>query len=156
MSLKTWKAEFYPETAKAVVRRTKDPRDIIAHGVLKWSGLTAEALKIHGLTKIEGEPLVRYNASKFLIDTSTCALCELYYELRSPEQCRNCPLYKSRGCVACDERVTGEPADYETDAPWVYFVKYNDPRLMQRALEDAMNWLNLTDGEPAPQSKTSK
>jgi len=88
MSLQSWKKEFYPVSASRVA-----DKDALAHSLRKWQGLTRAALRKHKISRfgytIGEEELNEY----FPIDSSTCALCEAFYEeLPGEASCGSCPL----------------------------------------------------------------
>ena len=92
MSLKTWKAEFYPVCA------SRCPKERAArHGLQKWLGLRKKSLKKHRLEQFGNE--ITDGKDYFFIDDLTSALCWHY----AFYACDECPLVKLRGGLRCDE-----------------------------------------------------
>lgn len=124
MSLETWKAEFYPTPANEV-----PAHDALAHSIQKWTGLLKKNLKKHGV-RIGWKELVGPDSS-LRIAAGTCALCIHHYGF--PE-CRNCPLFQSRGGVRCDKTH-----DDEFFPPYKRFLD-GDARPMLNALKKAQKF----------------
>lgn len=106
MSLESWKQEFYPIEANEVSKE-----NAISHSIRKWEGLRKENLKKHGVyVKGSLSWLIDNIADKtFILRSSTCALCYLYYEgFSNTNQCLECPLYRIRNNVQCDEKMKNE------------------------------------------------
>ena len=96
MSIESWKAEFYP------VEADKCPKEnVVAHSIRKWEGLYADNLKKHGL-EVDSDYIEDCLYDRFYIDSSSCALCQTHFT------CGDCPLYKVRGDVSCDNRSKRE------------------------------------------------
>lgn len=97
MSLKTWKAEFYPTPCNSVVTSTS----AIRHSLRKWQGLTPENLEKHGccISQEHADLVDKEDPEEWLgINGSSCSLCSFYEEL-----CSRCDLTKhTRGkdCMA--------------------------------------------------------
>lgn len=134
MSLATWRAEFYPITAKQAVERKED---LVAHSLQKWRGLTKANLKKHNVRQGTGSDrsklLDNDNLSSFWVSDETCALCEGFQPRDdcSP-RCGACPLLKVRRGVACDNYC-----GRETRSPYTKFTLEGDPRPMIKWLERA-------------------
>lgn len=119
MSIETWKAEFYPVEAGEV-----PAEHAVEHSLQKWIGLRPENLAKHGLY-YETHTVIplsgRMKDGYLSINSSTCALCELYSNERSfvdYEQCAKCPLARSRGGVPCDNaRPDEEVSPYHARSP---------------------------------------
>lgn len=140
MSLKSWKAKFYPGEAGEV-----DPEDAIKHSLTKWIGLRQENLKNHGLTHQEGWYSIQdMHQIEFRIDGSSCALCAVH---RAPwpgddepwvaaDLCLRCPLYQLRG-VSCDEELESEQDEdgAQVQAPYFAFTHGCDPEPMIALLQ---------------------
>ena len=92
MSLKSWRAEFYPVSAK---KAQHDTFVALQHAKLLWSGLTPENLAKHDVLEVSGDLRNKHYRGNFQIDASTCSLCERYLL-----KCSDCPLTRVRG-VAC-------------------------------------------------------
>ena len=129
MSLKTWKAEFYPVDADEV--RVEDAID---HSLTKWIGLRPENLAKHQVTSADYHG-VTDGADRMYVGGDACALCHLHhdedwYEEDDEEEgvgdaCGDCPLKLARGGVPCDNvRKT------EQKSPWGYWNDRNDPEPM--------------------------
>ena len=128
MSLKTWKKEFYPLPASKV----KGKRAAIKHSLKKWMGLTEENLAKHS---VEIGHQYDYNItvvtddrkSKLKINSSSCALCKLFYDNHTDEDkaCRRCPLYKS----------LGHPCDGMYGRPFIKWTNELNPEPMIKALQ---------------------
>lgn len=134
MSLKTWKAEFYPKPASRVAKK-----EALAHSLQKWKGLTKAALKRHGVVKAGWE--IIDGKDSFTISAASCALCVHHLNTsvfaQSPDRCGECPLAAVRRGVACDIRAVGE-----SHGPYQYFINACDARPMIRALQKAVRDAN--------------
>lgn len=143
MSIKSWKAEFYPVEADEV-----SAEDALAHSLKKWQGLQEESLLKHGLVKCaDGVKIEDDNERRFFKTSSdTCALCVHHHKTDGDgEYCGDCPLFKLRG-RSCDGYDCGEDGDEDEDedeiSPWLAWVEYNDPKPMIALLEEAISQQN--------------
>jgi hypothetical protein len=128
MSLDTWKAEFYPITAKEC-----PVEQAIEHSLRKWLGLRPEALQQHGVRITCGNLANETGDGRiFLISSSSCALCALHYAEDDDQPCASCPLAISRGGASCDGLAKGEKV-----APWWVWGDEKDHEPMIAALEKA-------------------
>lgn len=131
MSYETWKAEFYPETAEAIVDRGASPIELIEHSIRKWEGLKPENLSKHDVIHRNGK--LYDDSDPFLdalrIDFSSCSLCQRFLK---NSICSACPLHQSRGHIDCDE-----PKEDERLAPYYDFVDEGDPLPMIAELHAA-------------------
>lgn len=141
MSIASWKAEFYPVSAKKVPKS-----QALAHSLRKWIGLRSENLKRHGLKACFAAiyPLRRRPGRKFRylrINSASCALCVHYYDedKTDPQQtCLRCPLYAVCGCP-CDR-------DSPTAAsPFHSWTVRHDPEPMIRLLQAALEQQQKTE-----------
>lgn len=123
LSLKTWKAEFYPVEAKDVPEA-----EALAHSHRKWLGLLKENLERHGLKKI-GYDEISDGFESLEIDCDSCAMCVHYDDCRT---CPKCPLSKARG-RRCDDARTG------TTSPYGAFTASGDPEPMIALIELAIS-----------------
>ena len=114
MSLKTWKKEFYPKSAK----RTK-LSEAVEHSLQKWRGILPDNLKKHGLqrddNRIEDEN--DYDVV-FRLDDETCSLCVWYYNEDAAafdecSSCATCPLFKATGKSCADGESLYSEAIYD-------------------------------------------
>lgn len=122
MSLETWKDEFYPVEALAVLKK-----DAVEHSLRKWRGLRAANRAKHGVV-LEACGIVRGDdGAGLVIASSTCALCMWYSD--SVGYCRRCPIVKCNGC-GCD----GD------GSPYVEFLGRGDPEPMIALLEKTLAW----------------
>ena len=123
MSLKTWKAEFYPVTAKQAAK--KGDSAAIDQAILKYRGTFKKNLKKHGVFK-DGRNITESVGLvvSLAFNTKTCALCVRHFE---DEDCPTCPLRVALGCI-CDGRYDGIFEDWRHDS---------DPRPMLKALRKA-------------------
>lgn len=126
MSADSWRSEFYPVDAETVAKHG-DAVKAVEHSLQKWRGALPKNLKKHGLSCA---PLA------FIADT--CSLCKMYISGRC---CRACPLYVSRGEVAC----TDERSD-ELINPYDSYVLGHNPKPMIEALELALDWARKNGG----------
>lgn len=126
MSLESWKAEFYPVSAKT-------PRSDVArlrHSIRKWVGLRKANLKKHECHKDEfDDSLWDTGDGHFSVDTTSCALCEKYFDhaYEDDGQCRGCPLKNTLG-VRCDNLE-----DKQT-MPYTVWLDTGNPEPMIKAL----------------------
>jgi hypothetical protein len=125
MSLSTWKQEFYPVPADSV----KDDAAAVEHSIRKWEGLRKENLVKHAMRRSDRD--IGDDRDDFGIDCRSCALCVLHRtrDKDGEASCGDCPLYVSRGKVACDVST-----DDETIAPYRVFMNCGDPEPMLAAL----------------------
>ena len=129
MSLASWKKEFYPIPASKTSKRSA-----VAHSLRKWTGLTKANLKKHGLEACEATICEKNDEyEEMQIESDSCALCHHYLgdiSFNALDYCANCPLYKVRGNVSCDQRKVAEYA-----APYVAFLDTGDARPMLKWLK---------------------
>lgn len=118
MSLKSWKAEFYPVSAD---KATESGLTAVRHSVLKWSGLSTEALEKHGIKVDAFSDLRSRNGGSFAIDTSTCACCESV-----TNTCSACPIALATG------KECHEAFDF-------WDIRHN-PAPMQELLKEALDY----------------
>lgn len=125
MSLKTWKAEFYPIDAKDV-----PAEQAIAHSLRKWEGLTAENLEKHALTRNESINAISDGTLSLRIDAECCALCSHHFDEDNEEGfCPTCPLseYNEQRC------------DWDNrDGINLYFLGLQNPLIMITALKETL------------------
>ena len=105
MSIKTWKAEFYPVSASKCKKV-----DALDHAILKWSGTTKAAMKRHGLTIID-KYVVDEQGRGFPFTVPTCALCR--HSSTAGLVCCDCVIEQTTG-MSCFEAYlrwcqTGDP-----------------------------------------------
>lgn len=129
MSLKTWKKEFYPITAKQAAK--KSVVEAVEHSLTKWTGLKKSNLEKHDvhqyLASIEYDD---YRVS-MSIDDSSCALCQKF--IAKNDSCYGCPLYIVRGENQCDWTVKNEN-------PYREWTHNENPSLMIKYLRKALKW----------------
>lgn len=131
MTIKTWKAEFYPIDASKC-----SAENALAHSLQKWRGLLPENREKHGLST--GGTFIRELTGRkaylgYFMGSDTCALCSVFYEKRQTFGCSTCPLAKSRDGVPCDKwsrKHDGEDADS------LWYRSLHDPECMVVALEN--------------------
>lgn len=126
MSIRTWKAEFYPNDAYAFREGTGVAADIIRHSLRKWQGLRKEALAKHGVEYNGYYVSASGERSALDIDSDTCSLCVAYFD--SDEDgvgCDQCPLYQH----------LGERCDYNAFSPYSIACRTHDVEPMIAALE---------------------
>ena len=97
MSLKSWKAEFYP---KAPSKRMS-AKDAIAHSIRKWTGVSKANCRKHQVVyenhwvAEQGDDLLG-----MLFASESCALCVKYFDssfLTPISACVVCPIVKVTG-----------------------------------------------------------
>ena len=138
MSMKTWKAKYYPVVASKVSKK-----NALQHSLQKWLGLLPSVLKKHGLwaadscignvIEIRGDNVHLGDEGDLEINWSTCALCHhfAYKSDADNDCCAGCPL----------NEVLGEPCDSSDDngdSPYWTFVCHNDPKPMIAGLKKAV------------------
>ena len=140
MSLKTWKAEFYPTTAKQSARGSA--LNAARHSLQKWTGLTKASMKRHGV-RINGYREVQeagaseYRDDSFVVDDESCSLCEKFFgdPRYDDDCCIKCPLYKTLGGKRCDGDK--QPylvwADTQDPAPMIAALRKTVKRLEKEA-----------------------
>ena len=123
MSIKSWRAEFYPCSAKSAAAK-KDP---IGHSLRKWIGLLPKNLKKHGVVFSwgEGKPII--------LNEDTCALCVIHHD-KIGSYCAGCPLMVIQGNRDCDDDF-GDDGDDEVSPYWLGMR--GNPRPMIEALKKA-------------------
>ena len=120
MSLKTWKAKYYPTPAS----ECKAGLSAVNHSLRKWRGLTNAVLTKHGLT-LNGARLIDAQYCWMLdIDGGSCALCVHYAESIDGTICGDCPL----------RRHLGKRCDETDDMPFRRFSKGGNVQPMIQAL----------------------
>lgn len=127
MSVKTWKKEFYPISAKS----PKTKLGAIKHSIKKWRGLTIENLKKHDVETSKYFSCIRDPKEVFIIDAGSCALCNLYlYPNNDMERkCLECPLYSILNKKSCDVGMR---------SPYAIWADKKNPNPMIHALETAL------------------
>jgi hypothetical protein len=105
MSIRSWKKEFYPITARKTLKR-----NALKHSIQKWKGLLPKNLAKHDL-----------KAPPIEITADTCALCH-----HSQDGCADCQLFKIRGRVSCCNEIFGD----EKLAPHEIWITTADPHPM--------------------------
>jgi len=128
MSIKSWKEEFYPVTAKEVNTYGTD-KELIEHSLKKWNGLRKENLEKHQIAKGHYS-LSDIEKEYFSADGGSCALCQRY-----DDNCEGCPLEKVRGSVACSDETKNEDIA-NTRSPWHEWTHNDNP-------EPMIFWLNV-------------
>ncbi len=107
MSIKSWKAKFYPEEAVAVALRGNDI-ECIEHSIRKWNGVSPENLQKHNVC-IRGYRIEAKDVSWPYLPmvSETCALCHLtdirHNEEQDDDECSQCPIVKATG-TKCDSQ----------------------------------------------------
>ena len=155
MSFKSWREEFYPQTAESIVRSVKGARYeeeiIVEHSLQKWTGLRPENLKKHNVI-YSGDGgyyengvrskynRVQYSANIVPINDESCSLCEAYFKSSNGvygnlHSCRACPLYQARGRVACYSDTDRNNGD---EAPYHVFTSTDNPEPMIKWLEKTL------------------
>ena len=128
MSLKTWKKEFYPVSFKSPNTKLR----AIKHSLKKWRGLTAENLKKHNVENSLMFPVIRDAKEDFVINSGSCALCNLYFLPlygTHRKECFECPLYSTLKKRKCDSWK---------QSPYRVWVDSKDPTPMIYALEKTL------------------
>ena len=127
MSLKTWKAEFYPVSARFLVRAGGTMSELVEHSLRKWVGLRLENIDRHGVKVYYG--VLRDSDGTLDIDSSSCALCAAYFDIPGVDRCQKCPLSEARGGIPCDRMTATEEAVCGS-SPWFAFTHAGDPEPM--------------------------
>ncbi len=130
MSLRTWKAEFYPVTASKVKKK-----DAVAVSLLKWSGMTKKNLAKHSVEFSGGDVFDPTTGEVFYNYSETCALCAKYATPNyNNDDCGKCPLFLSRGEVSCFVATGSE----RMLSPFA--ARMTSPLPMISALKKAAKW----------------
>lgn len=127
MSIKSWKKEFYPITARQAAEQSRVRAT--EHSLRKWIGLRKSNLNRHELFVGDYESDIQDENESFPIRSISCALCEKFDQGKN---CTECPLFESRGGVRCDS-----PA---TNSPFTCWTLDNNPAPMIKALRKALKW----------------
>ena len=135
MSLKTWKAEFYPVTARNCPAGKE-----LEHSTQKWRGLLPENLSKHGCSILQGDVHDNKTGARLMINAGSCALCRKFNDVRD-DNCERCPLAVARaqddqddGCpVRCDDTRRDESL-----SPWYKYRSSQDASAMLYWLELAI------------------
>lgn len=130
MSINSWKKEYYKGRVKTAAR---DAMAATEHSLLKWTGLSYDNLKKHGLEKwscgIIANPQTR---AEFSVGNDECALCQ--YSTYGDEygiSCKVCPLARSSDDMTC----------YDCDSPYRVWERTGDNAPMVQALQRTIAWL---------------
>lgn len=135
MSLKTWRAEFYPVPASRVSKR-----DAAAHSLRKWLGARPAALRRHGfqsLSKLMDAAIGSASGGEF--SARDCALCHRFQLEQCEERCAKCPLAVVRNGIPCFDRMSGESV-----SPYCSVRAHADPEPMIRWLRKAVRYSERT------------
>jgi hypothetical protein len=130
MSLAEWKKKFYPIPANMVSKK-----DALAHSLKKWEGLLSRNLKKFNLEIVDStlySDIGEDEEDELRIDSDSCALCNWYMDIPGKRYCENCPLYKIRKGIACDDK-----SETEKFSPYGTFYRNNDARPMYNLLKKA-------------------
>lgn len=128
MSLKEWKKQYYPIPAEKAIQ---DDLTAARHGLRKWQGASAAALKRYRLIR-RGSILYDHDfAYDFMFGSSTCALCT-----RCACNCDICPGTHANDGRACCDRLT-TPSNTPPLTPYSVFVETGNVRPM-------LDWLRRT------------
>ena len=130
MSMRGWLKEFYPTPASKV--REEDALD---YTIRKWTGLLEENLHRHDMV-VDGVTLTdkQTGAPILSVCTSSCALCEFYYD-EEEEGCLRCPdEEEEEGCPRCPLVRYGETCCNDNGSGYLKWLGTKDARPMLAAL----------------------
>lgn len=136
MTLKSWKAEFYPITAGQAAK--KSLVEAVEHSIQKWNGLRKANLKKHNLEVGYLDRIEDEDGDTLGIDVDSCALCKKFVVPNG--KCDGCPLFESRGKVTCDNYTKKEFEEEDGNHPFGEWCDWNNPVPMIRALKKALKW----------------
>lgn len=138
MTLKTWKKEFYPITAKQAARGSVIKA--LQHSIQKWEGLKKSNLRKYGVeTNLSFHRILDDDDCHMNIDAESCALCHKFY-MKNDGSCEGCPLYNVRGETRCDQRGSN------SNNPFRHWLETGNPSVMLEWLHKALESLEKTDG----------
>lgn len=162
MSIDSWKAEFYPVTARQLALPRDDPGknatdlELIDHCIKKWEGLKPENLTKHEIYLTDDKDVapiwvVGGSAPDFVaINSSSCALCIRHLEPVDEDSlpCDQCPITLSRG-ASCDTDLRTDPrlpiepgsSTLRPFSPWHAFYNHGVTEPMLKVLRDARKWV---------------
>ena len=120
------------------------------HSLTKWIGLLPKNLKKHELRRYSND-IGKYKFSDFAsaknfrvfrVDSSTCSLCNKYYDRSAPyhDECHACPLAIVRGDISCTQLRSEEAI-----TPYQYFTEKGDPKLMIHWLRKAVEYEKIIE-----------
>jgi len=145
MSLRSWKQEFYPVTAKKLERSGASEEALVEHSLRKWLGLRPAALRKHDVLFWHSEVTAdswSSHSSGLYIDAASCALCARHLrDASDPARCNTCPLYRALGCRPCDVETP------EGNSPYGAGIAANNPEPMINALRAAKRVAKRLDRE---------
>lgn len=126
MSVKSWKAEFYPSPPNEKATW----RECLEHSIRKWTGLLPDNMAKHAVWA-ENAVITDVDSYRLGIDASSCALCQKGIYLHLDEgMCTDCPLYAYLGKRRCDDDAQGI-------SPYSAFCDSGDAQPMLDALKAA-------------------
>lgn len=97
MSIKTWKAAYYPKPANKTTEE-----EALDHSIRKWEGLRKKDLKKHDGDHIRLQ--IHFKDGSVRIDASTCSLCHHYFWTEGTDvACVACPIFRANGRTCSDE-----------------------------------------------------
>ena len=114
MSLKTWKKEFYPVSAKRCAKSKA-----LEYTLLKWTGLLPKNRKKHGC-RLDRCTLLDSEQRAFHMNIDSCVLCYIY---NTKAGCHGCPL---------------DPCSGYTDTPFSIFAHTGSVTPMIKHIKAAM------------------
>jgi len=117
MSLKSWKAEFYPVNARFV-----NSANAVAHSLQKWMGLKLKNLEKHDIYRLRRALVDSISGSQLSINANSCALCQVY---KNGDTCVTCPLFT----------LLKFPCDF-TKEPYTIWANTGNPEPMIAALTE--------------------
>lgn len=132
MSLRTWKSEFLPITARRAAERY-GPIKCIEHSLQKWKGALPENTKKHGVEYGAFPYSITETADKskeIEFDSETCALCEKFFDsVEYMNECDACPIV-----------VSGNHSCMETRDKSAYIQSCSNPNQMIAVLEHTLQF----------------
>ena len=151
MSYESWKAEYYPISARDVVARGASDRELVAHALREWRGLLPESLAARQINSGEDGDFIER-----MFYGGSCALCQKYYSRGLPvitfsidtkpssvkwvqRPCEGCPLARSL------EGPCDEPSRGFKDG--LYDAALYDPQIMVEVLEAVLEGLETADAD---------
>ncbi len=126
MSINSWKAEFYKGRVKHAARNAVSATE---HSIVKWTGLSPENLKKHGLIQSDDMLINEATQGMFQVGVSECALCEY-----DTDMCSMCPL--DAVGAGCSER----------NSPYHVWWQTGDNKPMMKALQKALKYAKRQAG----------
>jgi hypothetical protein len=134
-----WLIKYYPVDACTFhgARQTKAMvLDAARASLAKWTGILPENLKKYKMVQVRDSVETKRGLGMMILDSETCALCQLFSDENGKINCKKCPLYKAG--MYCDD----VDSPYRAAINWDGSAAETDVRPMVEALKKIVKRLS--------------